>query len=150
MPHVRPAPPVDVSSVEEVEAEELVPVWEASMRRDFGDEETVAQLVQAHLGRRTGVDVRYFATRVGNRVASYCELFSDGRTGQIESVMAEEEFRGRGLGKALVAGALAASQAAHDFSFIVADAHDWPKDLYGKLGFETAGSVYRLLLPPRD
>ncbi len=146
MPHVRAAPPVDLAAVEEVEADVLVPVWEKGMRRDIGDDETVAQLVEAHLGRRAAFAVRYFAALVDGRPASYCELFSDGRTGQIESVMTDEEFRGRGLGKAVVAGALAASQALHDFTFIVADANDWPKELYRTLGFETAGVVYRFLL----
>jgi len=150
MPHVRPAPPIDTSAVHEVEAEELIPVWQARLRRDFGDEDVVSQLVQAQLRRRTVVDVRYFATRAQGRVASYCELFSDGRTGQVESVMTEEEFRGRGLGKAVVAGALAASQAVHDFTFIVAEAQDWPKELYRKLGFEPAGSMYRFLLRSKD
>jgi GNAT superfamily N-acetyltransferase len=148
MPHVRDAAPVDVSKVEEVTADELVPVWEAGMRRDIGDEDTVAQLVQAHRGRADAVGVRYFATRVGGLLASYCELFSDGQTGQIESVMTEEAFRGRGLGKAVVAAALAASRVVHDFTFIVADAHDWPRELYRTRGFESAGSVFRFLRRP--
>ena len=114
------------------------------------DEETVRQLVKAQLLRSRAVHVRYFATRVEGRIASYCELFSDGRSGQIESVMAGEEFRGRGLGKAVVAGALAASQAVHDFTFIVADAGDWPKELYGKLGFEAAGSTFSFVRRPGD
>jgi predicted GNAT family N-acyltransferase len=56
--------------------------------------------------------------------------------------MTEEQFRGRGLGRAVVATALAASQAVHNFTFIVADAHDWPRQLYRKLGFEAAGTTY--------
>ena len=152
MPHRRPAPPVDVSTVEEVEADELVPVWARWMRRDpeVGDEEMVRQLVEAQLRRSGGARVRYFATRVEGGIASYCELFSDGRSGQIESVMTGEEFRGRGLGKAVVAGALAASQAVHDFTFIVADADDWPKELYCKLGFEAAGSTFSFVRRPGD
>jgi predicted GNAT family N-acyltransferase len=148
MAHTRPAPPVDVSMVEEVEADELVPVWSARMRRELMDEETVRQLAEAQLLRCRAVSVHYFATRVDGCIASYCELFSDGRTGQIESVMTEEAFRGRGLGKAVVAGALAASLAAHDFTFIVAEAHDWPRELYRRLGFEVAGSMYRFLRRP--
>jgi len=150
MPHSQPAPSVDLARVEEVEPEVLVAIWQAGMRRDIGDPDTVAQLVRSHLGRRDGVDVRNFATRVDGRVASYCELFSDGRTGQIESVMTEQEFRGRGLGKAVVAAALAASQELHDFTFLVADANDWPREMYRKLGFEPAGTIYRFLLGPRD
>jgi ribosomal protein S18 acetylase RimI-like enzyme len=148
MPHIRPAPRFDLSAVEEIEADELMPVWADGIRREFDDEETVRQLVEAQLLRRGAVQVRYFATRAGGRIASYCELFSDGQIGQIESVMTEKEFRGRGLGKAVVAGALAASQAAQDFTFIVAEADDWPKELYRSLGFDTVGSMYRFLRRP--
>jgi ribosomal protein S18 acetylase RimI-like enzyme len=150
MPHRRQPPPVDLSTVEEVDADELVPVWASWMRRDpeVGDEEMVRQLVEAQLRRSGGTRICYFATRVEGRIASYCELFSDGRSGQIESVMAGEEFRGRGLGKAVVAGALAASQAVHEFTFIVADADDWPKELYSKLGFEAAGSTFSVVRRP--
>jgi ribosomal protein S18 acetylase RimI-like enzyme len=146
MPHVRPAPALDLARVEEVDAGELVPVWTAGMRRDELDADTVDQLVRAQLARCDATRVRYFATRVDGRPASYCELFSDGATGQIESVMTEPELRGRGLGKLVVAGALAASQCVHDFTFLVADGNDWPQELYRKLGFETAGTTYRFLL----
>jgi len=149
MPHLRPAPALDLTRVEEVAAEELVPVWQAGMGRDDLDADTVDQLVRAQLTRREHTHVRYFATRVDGRPASYCELFSDGATGQIESVMTDPELRGRGLGKLVVAGALAASEATHDFTFLVADAADWPQELYRKLGFETAGTVYRFLLRAR-
>jgi ribosomal protein S18 acetylase RimI-like enzyme len=149
MPHVRPAPALDLARVEEIDPEELVPVWHAGMGREDLDADTVDQLVRAQLARREHTHVRYFATRVDGRPASYCELFSDGATGQIESVMTDPELRGRGLGRLVVAGALAASKAVHDFTFLVADANDWPKELYRKLGFEDAGTMYRFLLPAR-
>ena len=147
MPHVRPAPALDLTQVEEIAADELVSVWQAGMGREDLDADTVDQLVRAQLARRDHTHVRYFATRVDGRPASYCELFSDGETGQIESVMTDPELRGRGLGKLVVAGALAASQAAHGSTFLVADANDRPKELYRTLGFENAGGVYRFLLP---
>jgi predicted GNAT family N-acyltransferase len=151
MAHNGSTPQLDLSTVEEVTADALVPVWTAGMwTHPEVDEETVRQLVDAQLRRQRAVQVRYFAARVGGEVASYCELFSDGCTGQIESVMTEERFRGRGLGKTVVAGALAASQRAHDFTFIVADARDWPKELYRKLGFEAVGNTYTFVRRPRD
>ena len=55
-------------------------------------------------------------------------------------------YRGRGLAKAVVVQALAESRAAgHDFTFLVATADDWPKQLYRKLGFVTAGSIWNFL-----
>jgi ribosomal protein S18 acetylase RimI-like enzyme len=149
MPHRDEPPALDTSGVEEVGWEELEPVWAAGMRAspDVQDEEEVRQLVAAQHRRRTAVDVRYFAARVDGRIASYCELFSDEKTGQIESVMTLEEFRRRGLAKAIVTHALAASRAAgHDFTFLLAEAEDWPKELYAKLGFETIGSIWVFLL----
>ena len=153
MPHSGAAPEVGTSAAEEVGWEELEPVWEEGMRSspEIQDEDEVRQLVAAQHRRRVAVDVRYFATRADGRIASYCELFSDGRTGQIESVMTLERFRGRGLAKAIVTRALAESRAAgHDFTFLCAEAEDWPKELYRKLGFETAGSIWDFLLPPRS
>ena len=60
--------------------------------------------------------------------------------------MTLERFRGRGLAKSVVARALEESQHAHEFTFLVASADDWPKELYRKLGFETAGSIWDFLL----
>ncbi len=149
MPHRGETPQVDTSGVEEVGWEELEPVWAEGMRAspEIRDEEEVRQLVAAQHRRRIAVDVRYFAARADGRIASYCELFSDGTTGQIESVMTLEEFRRRGLAKAIVTHALAESRAAgHDFTFLLAEAEDWPKELYRKLGFESVGSIWAFLL----
>ena len=144
-------PDVDTSGVEEVGWKELEPMWAAGIRSspEIQNEEEVRQLVAAQHRRRVAVDVRYFAARVDGRIGSYCELFSREGTGQIESVMTLVAYRGRGLAKSTVTRALAESLAAgHDFTFLVAEAEDWPKELYRKLGFETAGSIWDFLLNP--
>ena len=152
MPHSGAIPTVDTSGVEEVEPAELEPIWAEGMRAspDIQDEE-VRQLIAAQHRRRLAVDVRYFAARADGEIASYCELFSDEQTGQIESVMTLEPYRGRGLAQATVSHALEESLAAgHDLTFLVAEAEDWPKELYRKLGFEAEGSIWDFLLtPPR-
>jgi GNAT superfamily N-acetyltransferase len=152
MLHTASAPEVDVSAVEEVAASELIPLWKHGLRLDpeIQNEETVRQLSEAQLRRSRATHVRYFATRRDGGIASYCELFSDGHTGQIESVLTLEEFRGHGFGKAVVAGALAASQALHDFTFLVAEADDWPREMYRKLGFEPVGSTWGFVRRPAD
>jgi ribosomal protein S18 acetylase RimI-like enzyme len=135
----------------EVGAGELEPIWAEGIRGSRGvpDEETVRQLVAAQLGRQKGVDVRYFAAVADGSIASYCELFSRGATGQIESVMTLESARGRGHGRAVVTRALAESVAVgHDLTFLLADASDWPKELYRKLGFEEVGSIWDFILEP--
>jgi ribosomal protein S18 acetylase RimI-like enzyme len=151
MPHRGASPRIDTSSVDEVGLEELEPIWAEGMRAspEIQNEEEVRQLVAAQHRRRVAVDVRYFAARVDGRIASYCELFSREETGQIESVMTLAAYRGRGLAKSTVRRALEESVAAgHDFTFLVAEAEDWPKELYRKLGFEIAGSVWDFLLKP--
>jgi ribosomal protein S18 acetylase RimI-like enzyme len=150
MTHVgrAPAPGVETAQVEEVDPSELEPLWIDGMRTEIESEEEIRQLVAAQHRRRQAIEVRYFAARAEDVIASYCELFSDGRTGQIESVMTLEQFRNRGLAKAVVSKALAESLARHDFTFIVADANDWPKALYRKLGFEAVGSIWDFVLLP--
>jgi ribosomal protein S18 acetylase RimI-like enzyme len=142
---------VDGSAVEEIDPAELAPVWAEGIRRGpYGaDEETVRQLVAAQHLRRRAVAVRYFAARVGERIASYCELFSDGRTAQVESVMTLEEFRGRGLATAVVGRAAAEARASgHDLVFLDADDEDWPKELYRKLGFAEIGRIWDFVREP--
>ena len=136
---------------EEVAPDELEPVWADGIRESpFGrDEDVVRQLVEAQRRRRRAVDVRYFAARVDGQIASYCELFSDGQTAQVESVMTLERFRGRGLAKAVVSHAVREARAAgHDLVFLVAEDEDWPKELYRRLGFEDRGHTWELIREP--
>jgi ribosomal protein S18 acetylase RimI-like enzyme len=138
--------------VEEVDPDELAPVWAAGIREgEYGhDEDVIRQLVEAQHRRRRAVRVRYFAARVDGEPASYCELFSDGETAQVESVMTLERFRGRGLAQAVVSRAVAEARAAgHSLVFLVADDEDWPKDLYRRLGFEPVGRIWDFVREPR-
>jgi ribosomal protein S18 acetylase RimI-like enzyme len=142
--------PVDLSGTVEVDAEQLVPVWRRGIRQWHPDDTTVRQLIEAQLERRNAVDVRYFAALAEDRIAAYCELFSADGVGQVESVMCLEKYRGRGLGKAVTARAAAESVAAgHDLTFLVADAEDWPKELYRRLGFrDTGGRTWDFVREP--
>jgi GNAT superfamily N-acetyltransferase len=98
----------------------------------------------------SAVDTRFFAARVDGTVASYCELYSEGSTGQIENVFTFERFRKRGLARAIVSRALDESRAAaHDLTFLLADRDDWPKELYRKLGFDEIGRMWEFLRPPK-
>jgi len=89
---------------------------------------------------------RFFGAVVGGQTVCSADLYSDGRTAQIESVLTLEEFRQRGLGRAVVAEAVRAALASgHDFVFLVADDEDWPKNLYARMGFEPLGRFYDFL-----
>lgn len=97
----------------------------------------------------TKYDVRYFgATDDDGTLASICALFSDGEIVQVEDVATLNDYRGRGLATELLGLTLAEAKAAgHDLVFLVADADDWPKELYRKLGFEELGLSYDFVLP---
>jgi GNAT superfamily N-acetyltransferase len=147
-PHRRPADrEVDISFVEEVDTEMLAPVWAEAMRKDFGSDDDVIRQLTEHKEVLAADGARFFAARVDGVLASYCDLYSDGRTAQIEAVQTLERFRNKGLARAVVSGALAASKAeSHDLTFLLADQADWPKQLYEKLGFDVVGSVYEFTL----
>ena len=143
-------PPRDVE-IQEVSQRDL-----ASLRRRIleewlseTDEETVRQV--AEMDRLYGEigNARHFAVYAKGEIVSSTSLFSDGRTAQIEDVATLPEHRGQGYARALVLYALAeARRRGHDFVFLVADARDWPKELYRRLGFEPIGEKYDYLLHP--
>ena len=137
--------------VREVDRETLEPVWTAGLdRADWGEDEEAPR--QA-IGQRRVIGeagrARYFAAFVDGRVASYCELYTDGALGQIEGVLTEPEYRGRGLASAVVTRARLESEAAgHSLTFLLAEEDDWPKELYAKLGFSPVGRVWEFLRRP--
>jgi spore maturation protein CgeE len=141
----------DTSQVEEVSVEELEPIWAEGIRGEpFGEEDDVVrQLVGNKRVVMNAIDTRFFASRAGGELASYCDLYSDGKTGQIEAVMTLERHRNRGLSRATVSRALEASrEAGNDLTFLMAHRDDWPQQLYRKLGFDEIGCVYEFVKPP--
>ena len=135
----------------EVDAETLLVAEAASVREEpYGrDEEVVQQL----LGMRTCLagavpSARFFVGAADGADAAVTTLYSDGRTAQIEDVATLRDYRRRGLARATVSMAIdAAVEMGHDFIFIVADDDDWPKDLYGRLGFDPIGRAWAFVRP---
>lgn len=141
---------VDTSNVDEVPIDELVPVWTHGWQAEprIHDEDVVQQLVENRRVMARAVDTRFFAGRIDGEIGSYCELYSEPGIGQIEDVLTVERFRKRGLARATVTRALAASrEAGHDLTFLIADRDDWPKELYAKLGFDEIGRIWEFVLP---
>jgi GNAT superfamily N-acetyltransferase len=111
-------------------------------------EETADQLLE--MSRRTGEagGDRWFVAPPEEPAAACC-LLSGGEIGQVEDVGTLASSRGQGLAQAVIRAAIAASsEAGHRHTFIVADADDWPRLLYGKLGFEACGVLHVLRKPP--
>jgi len=146
------APRADVEVVE-LDHDVHARAWAAYLRTEpFGaDEATVAELVMAQdRWRAAAPGARALGVLADDEAVAVCIVLGDGATGQIEDVATLPAHRGRGLARAVVLHALAASRAAGDeLTFIVADAADWPRRLYARLGFEPLGH-YRgfTRLPP--
>ena len=60
------------------------------------------------------------------------------------------EFRNRGLARSVVSKAIEEGRRiGADLVFLTADANDWPKELYRKLGFDEIGYLYEVRLTPK-
>jgi GNAT superfamily N-acetyltransferase len=113
------------------------------------DEETARQLMKGAQIVFEAANKRAFGASAGGVIASICELYSDGTVAQIEDVATLKEHRNKGLARAAVLQALrAALDSSHEIVFLIADEHDWPKELYKKLGFETAGAYWHFVKRP--
>ena len=139
------------AAVEEVDAAAITPLREAIVRaQPWATSEDVTRMVveATRLAGREG-NARHFAVRTNGEVASAADLYSDGRTAQVEDVATSAEFRGRGYATAVVLRAVEEALATgHDFVFLVADAEDWPKELYVRLGFAPLGHTWTYLRTP--
>ena len=102
---------------------------------------------KALIGER--VRTRFFAVELDGEVVSYTDLYLDAGDAQIEDVGTLPEHRNEGHATAVVLAAIAEGRrSGAEFVFLVADAHDWPKELYGKLGFDVVGHYTKFFAPP--
>lgn len=118
------------------------------MRRWIGEDETI-ELTPAGLDQVVEFTRRVARARnarlfgvAGEHggLAAITMLYSDGVVAQLEDVYTVPEERGRGYARALVTHAAAvAREDGHELVFIVADEDNWPKQLYGRIGFEPVG-----------
>jgi ribosomal protein S18 acetylase RimI-like enzyme len=107
----------------------------------FGrDPETARQLLANDDVVAAAAGERCFAVRNSGEVVSYCRLYGEGATMQIEDVATLPEHRGRGHASAVVSAAAAAARAAGaDLVFLLADENEPAKEIYRRLRFETVG-----------
>jgi ribosomal protein S18 acetylase RimI-like enzyme len=140
--------PTDTARVEEIEPgrlrrlrEEIIREWQPD-----ADEKTVSEMNAANLLQVKAANSRIFGIVEDGEVVSSAQLFSDGRTAQVEDVATLPAYRGRGHAKALVTRAVEEAVAGnHEFIFLVAEGDDWPRKLYNRLGFEEVGSRFAFL-----
>jgi ribosomal protein S18 acetylase RimI-like enzyme len=150
MAHRRqPERTADTKLVREVDEAALRPARRTQLAGEpWATPEVITQLLQAKVGIAGAVAARFFAVLVDGKVVSYVDLYHDARTAQVEDLATLEEHRGRGYASALVLHALRQAQRAGcDLVFLVADAEDWPKALYRRLGFDELGRYVKLIRP---
>jgi ribosomal protein S18 acetylase RimI-like enzyme len=95
------------------------------------------------------VETRHYAVFEGDVPVSWAELYLEGAVAQIEAVATTPPYRNRGYASAVVRHAAAEARAAGtDLVFLCADADDWPRHLYERLGFDGIGRYLKFRLEP--
>ncbi len=136
--------------IDEVTFEEVRPlVIEVNRRAHPGTSEDDATMLADF--RRVLVDrvgARFFAARIEGALVGLCDLYVHDGIGQVEDVDTLEEYRNRGLARAFVVRAAREARAAGaDLVCLVADANDWPQQLYARLGFDAVGRFWQFTRP---
>jgi ribosomal protein S18 acetylase RimI-like enzyme len=141
-----PPPATGLPAAGEVPAPQLVIARRVGNRELGADEATIGAIEAADAGIGAAAAERGFVSRAADgSIAAWARLYTDGRLGQIEDVQTLIAHRRRGHGEAVVRAALAASQAAgHELTFLWADADDFPRYLYERLGFVVVGRRWRM------
>jgi ribosomal protein S18 acetylase RimI-like enzyme len=141
----------DLSLVREVVEPELREARRQVLANEpWATPEVLDQIFAAKALIAERVRTRFFAAVLDDVVVSYSDLYLDGADAQVEDVGTLPERRNQGHATAVVLGAIAAArEAGAEFVCLVADAHDWPKVLYGQLGFDEVGHYTKFFAPPK-
>jgi ribosomal protein S18 acetylase RimI-like enzyme len=111
--------------------------------------ETVEQLLEwdRRIGESDGD--RWFVAPVDGEPASGCRLLARDGIGQVEDVGTLPEARGRGFARAVTLAAARASRAdGNGLTYLGAEADNWPRRLYTKLGFDEVGYLHEFQRKP--
>ncbi|HEX6115543.1 MAG TPA: GNAT family N-acetyltransferase [Solirubrobacterales bacterium] len=157
MVHRRPPDRSGAVAVEEVTLDALEDARRAFLgpdQSDWSDDERISAeavdqfLLRDRLYGEAGGD-RWFVAREEGEVVSFCRLLADDDTAQVEDVGTLLPARGRGFARAVILAAVRAARSDGDrLVWLSANAEDWPRKLYERLGFELAGGDVRIYLDP--
>jgi ribosomal protein S18 acetylase RimI-like enzyme len=147
----RPPDRVDAGPAREVPLADVLPGierWHATELAWARDPGVRRQAVEHH---RTygaaGAEERVFAVFDGDLAVAWAKLWTRDGVRQVEDVAVLPEWRGRGHGRHVVTAALQAAAGA-ELVVIVAAEDDWPKELYGRLGFDRIGRFHVVTRAP--
>lgn len=135
----------------EISEDELRALQRAIYREDRDGHSAVAEALSATLiagqdAIRAATRARCFGAGTGGAVTASCTLFFERPEGEgglalIDEVGTLKAHRRRGFGRAVVAAALEAARRARCAPILIpADAEDWPRGLYERMGFEPLGT----------
>jgi ribosomal protein S18 acetylase RimI-like enzyme len=117
------------------------------LSESWGSPELADQILRSKQLLEQRLTARFFAVLDAGRPVAATELYVDPPGAQVEDVVTLESHRNRGYASALVAHSVEqAREAGATFVFLVARADDWPRLLYERLGFETAGFYYKFFI----
>ncbi len=122
----------------------LVRDWRIALPQ--ASDEHIRQLADRTALYERGAEVARLAVYEGDEIAARGELYIDreDRISQFENLVTHADFHGRGYGDALVREALRRGRAAgSELSFLTADANDWPREWYERLGYAEAGRTHQ-------
>ncbi|MEV5890278.1 GNAT family N-acetyltransferase [Nonomuraea fuscirosea] len=142
------ASPAGLRAVEVLGLEEVVAVLRRDWRESLPEasDETIDALARRAEARLRGADtVGFRGVRAPDgEIAARADLYVHGGVAQTESVFTAEAYRGKGYARTLM-NALLAEAAEAELIFLLADADDWPRHFYTRLGFETVGRTHAFL-----
>ncbi len=104
------------------------------------DEQVVGDLTGARAALRAQADTLLAVGPATGPPVGHATLLRTGGVAQLEDVATLEAARGRGIARAVCT--LLLDAAGTDLLFLVADQDDWPKELYGRLGFDRVGTSW--------
>jgi GNAT superfamily N-acetyltransferase/ketosteroid isomerase-like protein len=147
MRHEGPSPPRGEVSVERVSYEAAHDLRVAWTHEDFPTLDTTGYFDEVRaVSMARGVEV--FAALEAGAPVAFAELERAGESAEITSVYVHPDHRGAGLGTAITQAAIESASGARDL-WIVADADGRARQIYERLGFRDAMTVWDFLrLPP--
>jgi GNAT superfamily N-acetyltransferase len=138
--------PVDLDTLYELDRR----AWRDELPATVPDA-AIAQLAARRAAHARAADeVHFLGVRAGGQVRARAELYLDpaAGVGQIEDVLTDPDHRGRGYATAIIMAGLRQALAARcSLNFLVADAVDWPRVFYRRLGYVEIGRIHLFCRP---
>jgi len=130
----------DIVVLDEAQATALMRRWVLETYADIAPKELEEVLEYHRLEGRLWNERCFGCMGDDGTPANMVKLRSDGRVACVEDVYTRPEERRRGLARTVVTFVAGLARAERpEFTFLLADDEDWPKQLYARVGFAPVG-----------